>query len=96
LNPASKRKRRIDLTAPLSVSFSGCGLWKTDLTPLRAILTLEPEPSVISAPSAKNKLSASVQGMFALTGFSKMSWSVFWCLLFSSIYIVSLYDTIIN
>jgi hypothetical protein len=79
--PASVKNRFIDLKAPLSVSFLGCGRWNTARTPPRAILTLEPLPSLISAPRAARSLMMSSQGTSALTGVLKMAVRVFWCFL---------------
>jgi hypothetical protein len=42
--------------------------------------TLDPHPSLISAPQARSKLSISAHGIFARTGFSKMACSVLRCL----------------
>src|SRR5205085_3846773 len=76
VTPASVRKRRIETTAPLSVSFRGWGRWKTALTPRKAIRTLEPLPSLISAPKATNSLSMSLHKMPDFTGSSKIACKV--------------------
>jgi len=57
--PASLKNRRTDRIAPRSVVGCGCGRWKTARTPFNATRTLEPLPSVTSAPSAWNKASTS-------------------------------------
>ena len=83
----------MDFTAPLSVSFCGCGRWNTARTPFNAIRTLEPLPSLISAPTALSKASMLVHSMLALSGSAKIAVSVFWCVLFNFIwyrFIVSL------
>ncbi len=83
----------MDFKAPLSVSFCGCGRWNTARTPFKAIRTLEPLPSLISAPAALSKASMLVHSMLAFTGSAKISLSVFWCVLFNFIwyrFIVSL------
>ncbi|EKD82381.1 MAG: hypothetical protein ACD_39C01331G0003 [uncultured bacterium] len=51
-------------------------------TPFRINLTRDPLPSSLLAPSATSKASMSFQGIFALTGISKMDFKVFECLLF--------------
>jgi hypothetical protein len=66
--PASRKNRRTDLSAPLSVSLWGWGLWNTASTPFRLTLIRDPRPSEIEAPAAMNSASTSDHGTLARSG----------------------------
>jgi hypothetical protein len=78
--PASRKNRRTDLSAPLSVSFAGCGRWNTASTPFRLTRTRDPRPSEIVAPAAMNNASMSTHGTLARTGSAKTACNVLRCL----------------
>ena len=88
---AASRNRRIDLSAPLSISLRGWGRWNTPRTPRRDIRTREPRPSVSSAPSAASRCSTSAHATSDRTGSSKIAERVRRCLPESAT--VPLYDT---
>src|SRR5439155_10268855 len=78
--PGSRRNRRTDFNAPLSVSFSGRGRWNTASTSLRLTRTRDPRPSETDAPAAMNSASISAHATFARTGSAKMASRVLRCL----------------
>jgi hypothetical protein len=76
---------RTETTAPLSVSFSGCGSWNTDRTPFNLTRTRDPFPYVTIAPNATNNRSISVHKISERVGVSKIVAKIFFCLLLSAI-----------
>src|SRR5271169_2022721 len=70
--PAAARKSRTARTNPRLVSGLGCGRWNTARTPPSAIRTRLPTPSLISAPTARNSASISLQRRSAGVGSAKI------------------------
>jgi hypothetical protein len=74
--PHSCKNSRKLVTAPLSRLGEGCGLWSTKSLLRKEMATREPSRSLISAPNARNRTTASRHCTLPLTGRWKISSSV--------------------
>ena len=92
LIPASVRKIRTALSAPLRTVGSGWGRWKVAIMSFSKNVTREPAPSTLLAPNAESNVSTSFHRILFPGSFEKTRSSVFLCLLFTSP-MVPLHDT---
>ena len=77
------RKRRTDLTAPLSRTGLGCGRWIRRITPSGDTnRTRDPSPSSFRQPIPSNSASTAAQAISSRSGLDRMASRVFLCLLF--------------